>query len=113
MEYKYNTTIKFKLLTTGDVDELENIISNTPDGIVSEEQTLILERQIVDVDGNKDRLFIKNFANSMRILDAQKLRDFVSTITCDIDLQISVRTPGGGSIDTFLPFTQRFFWPNR
>jgi len=105
--------VKFKLLTTGDVDELENIISNTPDGIVSEEQTLILERQIVDVDGNKDRLFIKNFANSMRILDAQKLRDFVSTITCDIDLQISVRTPGGGSIDTFLPFTQRFFWPNR
>lgn len=105
--------VKFKLLTTGDIDELEEVISNTPDGVVSEEQTLILERQIVDVDGNKDRLFIKNFANSMRILDAQKLRDFVSTITCDIDLQISVRTPGGGSIDTFLPFTQRFFWPNR
>jgi hypothetical protein len=105
--------VKFKLLTTGDIDELEEIISNTPDGVISEEQTLILERQIVDVDGNKDRLFIKNFANSMRILDAQKLRDFVSTITCDIDLQISVRTPGGGSIDTFLPFTQRFFWPNR
>jgi len=105
--------VKFKLLTTGDIDELEEIISNTPDGVISEEQTLILERQIVDVDGNKDRLFIKNFANSMRILDAQKLRDFISTITCDIDLQISVRTPGGGSIDTFLPFTQRFFWPNR
>ena len=105
--------IKFKLLTTGDIDELEEIISNTPDGVVSEEQTLILEKQIVDVDGNNDRLFIKNFVNSMRILDAQKLRDFVSTITCDIDLQISVRTPGGGSIDTFLPFTQRFFWPNR
>ena len=105
--------VKFKLLTTGDIDELEEIISNTPDGVISEEQTLILERQIVDVDGNKDRLFIKNFANSMRILDAQKLRDFVSTIKCDIDLQISVRTPGGGSIDTFLPFTQRFFWPNR
>ena len=105
--------VKFKLLTTGDIDELEEIISNTPDGVIREEQTLILERQIVDVDGNKDRLFIKNFANSMRILDAQKLRDFVSTITCDIDLQISVRTPGGGSIDTFLPFTQRFFWPNR
>jgi len=105
--------VKFKLLTTGDIDELEEIISNTPDGVVSEEQTLILEKQIVDVDGSKDRLFIKNFVNSMRILDAQKLRNFVSTITCDIDLQISVRTPGGGSIDTFLPFTQRFFWPNR
>jgi hypothetical protein len=106
-------TVKFKLLNTGDVDELEEIVMNTPEGVVGEEQTLILERQIVDVDGNRDRLFIKKFVNNMRVLDAQKLREFTSTIICDIDLQINVRTPGGGSIDTFLPFTQRFFWPNR
>ena len=105
--------VKFKLLNTGDVDELEEIVMNTPKGVVGEEQTLILERQIVDVDGNRDRLFIKKFVNNMRVLDAQKLREFTSTIICDIDLQINVRTPGGGSVDTFLPFTQRFFWPNR
>ncbi len=104
--------VKFKLLNTGDIDELEEIVQNTPEGAVSQEQTLVLERQIVDVDGNKDRTFIKKFVNSMRVLDAQKLREFASEIKCDIDLRITVRTPGGESIDTFLPFTPRFFWPN-
>ena len=104
--------VRFRLLTCGDIDELEEIIENLPEGRVSEEQTMILERQIVEVDGNKDKAFIKNFVNSMRILDAQKLREFVSKITCDVDLRITVGTPGGGSIDTFLPFTPRFFWPN-
>ena len=104
--------IRFKLLTCGDVDDLEEIVENLPKGKVNEEQTLILERQIVEVDGNRDKNFIKNFVNSMRILDAQKFREYVSTIKCDVDLKITVGTPGGGSIDTFLPFTPRFFWPN-
>lgn len=104
--------VRFKLLTCGDIDELERIIENIPDGVVNEEQTMILEKQIVEVDGNRDRAYIKSFVNGMRILDAQKLREYVSKIKCDIDLSISVRTPGGESIDTFLPFTPRFFWPN-
>ena len=104
--------VRFKLLTCGDIDELERIIENIPDGVVNEEQTMILEKQIVEVDGNRDRAYIKSFVNGMRILDAQKLREYVSKIKCDIDLSISVRTPGGESINTFLPFTPRFFWPN-
>ena len=105
--------IKFKLLTTGDVDDLEEMIEGLEEGVINEEQTLILEKQVVSVDGNSDYTFIKNFVNSMRVLDAQKLRDYVSTIKCDVDLTITVGTPGGGSLTTFLPFTPRFFWPNR
>ena len=45
--------VKFKLLNSGDIDELESIIENTPEGVINEEQTLVLERQIVEVDGNK------------------------------------------------------------
>ena len=105
--------VKFKLLTTGDIDELEDLVTSLDKSLVNEEQTLILERQVVEVDGNKDKTFIKNFVNSMRVLDAQKFRDYVSTIKCDVDLTITVGTPGGGSLTTFLPFTPRFFWPNR
>lgn len=104
--------IKFKLLSVGDIDELDEIVRNYPDNRINEEQTLILERQIVEVDGNRDRTFIKKFANNMRILDAQKLREYISTINCDVDLRITVRTPGDESITTFLPFTPTFFWPN-
>tara|TARA_R100000908_G_scaffold41495_1_gene19256 strand:- start:1450 stop:2562 length:1113 start_codon:yes stop_codon:yes gene_type:complete len=104
--------IKFKLLTVGDIDDLESMVDRLKEGVINEEQTLILERQVVSVDGNTDKAFIKNFVNSMRVLDAQKLRDYISEIKCDIDLTITVGTPGGGSMTTFLPFTPRFFWPN-
>ena len=104
--------VRFKLLTTGDIDELEEIIEKSTENMINEEQTLILERQIVEIDGNRDKGFIKTFVNNMRILDAQKLREYISTIKCDVDLRITVRTPGDESIETFLPFTPRFFWPN-
>jgi hypothetical protein len=91
---------------------LEDIVEALGDGVINQEQTLILERQVVSVDGNTDKTVIKNFVNSMRVLDAQKLRDYISTIKCDVDLTITVGTPGGGSLTTFLPFTPRFFWPN-
>ncbi len=104
--------INFKLLTVGDIDDLESMVDKLKKGVINEEQTLILERQVVSVDGNTDKNFIKNFINSMRVLDAQELRSYISEIKCDIDLMITVGTPGGGSITTFLPFTPRFFWPN-
>tara|TARA_R110000803_G_scaffold74903_2_gene139011 strand:+ start:8991 stop:10103 length:1113 start_codon:yes stop_codon:yes gene_type:complete len=104
--------IRFKLLTVGDIEDLESIVDELKKGVINEEQTLILEKQIVSVDNSTDKTFIKNFVNSMRVLDAQKLRDYISTINCDVDLTITVGTPGGGSLTTFLPFTPRFFWPN-
>jgi hypothetical protein len=33
-------------------------------------------------------------------------------IDCGIDLNITVPTPGGGSVATFLPLNLKFFWPN-
>lgn len=105
-------TVKFKLLTTGEVDELEAITEQLKDSIVNEEQTLILEKQIVAVNGNKDKTFIKEFIPTMRVGDAQALREHIDSIECGVDLTITVGTPGGESITTFLPFTPRFFWPN-
>ena len=104
--------VRFKLLTAGDIDDLEAMVEKIEKNVINEEKTLILEKQVVSIDGNTDKTVIKNFVNSMRVLDAQKLRDYISEIKCDVDLTITVGTPGGGSLTTFLPFTPRFFWPN-
>lgn len=104
--------IRFKLLTIGDLEELEKIAENKKSELINVEQTLILERQVVEVNGNKDRTFINDFVNNMRILDAQKLREYIKKIDCGIDMMITVGTPGGESITTFLPLTPKFFWPN-
>ncbi len=106
------SNIVFKMLTVGELEELGKTVEATKDLPVNEEATLILEAQIVDVDGNRDRDFIKNFVRNMRVGDAQKLRDYFDKIECGVDMNLTVRTPGGGSVETFLPFTPKFFWPN-
>ena len=105
-------TVRFKMLTVGELENLEEIVEKSKDNPINQEQTLILERQLVEIDGNKDVAYIKDFANSMRVGDAQGLRNYISKIECGIDMNIDVRTPGGGSINMFLPITPRFFWPD-
>lgn len=104
--------VRFKLLTVGDIDRLEKIVLANKDNLINQEQTLILQNQLIEVNGNRDRNFINNFVNNMRIMDTQKLREYMLSIDCGVDMNITVRTPGGGSINTFLPLTTKFFWPN-
>lgn len=106
--------IRFKLLSCGEIDYLEKMVeeereNNLP---VNNYNTYKLERMIVEVDGSRDRTYIKDVANTMRIPDAKKLNDYINSIDCGIDLDIVVKTPGGGSVATFLPLNLNFFWPN-
>ncbi len=106
--------IRFKLLTCGEIDFLEKLIETEKEGnaLINNYSTYKLERMIVEIDGSRDRLYIKEVANTMRIPDAKKLNEYINSIDCGIDLNIEVETPGGGSIATFLPLNLNFFWPN-
>jgi hypothetical protein len=106
--------IKFRLLTMGDVDTIEKIVTdekerNIP---VNNSNTYRLEKMIVEVNGNRDRGMVRDIANSMRISDARAFEAYVDSIESGIDLNIEVETPGGGSVATFLPLNFNFFWPN-
>lgn len=106
--------IKFKLLTCGDVDEIEARIDAEKEAEVpvNNSSTYMLEKQIVEINGSRDRNMIREFANNIRIRDAKEFRNYIEQIESGIDLNIEVRTPGGGSIATFLPLNVNFFWPN-
>ncbi len=106
--------IKFRMLTVGDVEILEEMIEKdrTNKVPVNNTSTYKMERQLIEVNGNRDRGYIRDFANSMRIADAKALNDYIEKIESGIDLNIEVTTPGGGSIATFLPLNVSFFWPN-
>lgn len=104
--------IKFKLLTIGDIEYIEKISEQNKDDLINENITLLLKHQIVDVNGNRDRNFINQFVDNMRILDSKELRKYMNDISCGIDMNIEVQTPGGESIKTFLPLTVKFFWPD-
>jgi len=106
--------IKFKLLTVGDIDEIETMldadkVNNVP---VNNSGTYTLERQIVEIDGDRNQKVIQEFASKMRVKDAKDLRDYINKIESGVDLEIEVGTPRGGSVKTFLPLNVGFFWPN-
>lgn len=106
--------IKFKLLTCGDVDDIEAMVdadkeSGNP---VNNSSTYKLEKSIVEVNGNRNKEDIRMFIDGIRILDTKKLNDYIDSIESGLDLNIEIKTPGGGSIKTFLPLNVNFFWPN-
>jgi hypothetical protein len=106
--------VKFKLLTISEVDELEKIAEflKEKNNLVNTEATLLLESQIVEIDGIRDKNYISEFIENMRLMDSKKLRSYIESITCGVDMNIKFGTPGGGSVTRFLPFTLKFFWPD-
>ena len=106
--------IKFKLLTIGEIAELEKLAQflKEENNLINTELTLLLEAQIVDVDGIRDKNYISDFIDTMRIMDSKKLRAYIADVNCGIDMNVTFGTPGGGSVTRFLPFTLKFFWPD-
>lgn len=108
------SVVKFKLLTIGEVEELEKLAQylREQNNLINTEPTLILENQIVDIDGIRDKNYISDFIETMRIMDSKKLKSYISEISCGVDTNVTFETPGGGSVTRFLPFTLKFFWPD-
>jgi hypothetical protein len=106
--------IKFKLLTVGDIEDIDELVAKDKENNlpVNNKNTYILERQIIEVNGVRDRNFIKDFAQNIRIRDAKELKDYIESIESGVVLEIKVSTPGGSTIDTFLPLNLSFFWPD-
>lgn len=107
------STVKFKLLTVGEIDELEKLAQflKEENNLINTEATLLLESQIIDIDGIREKSYISDFIENMRIMDSKKLKAYMADINCGIDMNIKFGTPGGESVTRFLPFTLKFFWP--
>jgi hypothetical protein len=107
--------IEFKLLTVGDNEEITNKVDYEIETLkmpLDNTSLYQLGKHIVSINGDTNPEVITNFANNMRLLDKTKLTEYINSITCGIDMSITVGTPGGGSLDTFLPINLKFFWPN-
>jgi hypothetical protein len=106
--------VKFKLLSIGEIDELELVVKflKEENNLINTETTLLLENQIVEIDGNRDKNYISEFIDTMRIMDSKKLKKYIGDISCGVDTNVTFGTPGGGSVTRFLPFTLKFFWPD-
>lgn len=109
-------TITFRLLTVGDVEDVDDHIESMTEEVgpeFTDASTYTLKKQIISVDGVTDSETVINFVEKgMRIGDVRAFRKYVNEIESGIDMNLTVGTPGGGSIKTFLPLNTSFFWPD-
>jgi hypothetical protein len=106
--------VKFRFLNSKDdheidiVDEQYMKRNNTE---ISNRIILTLERQIVSIDGETDKIKISSVIKNLKIMDSRSLRKYISDIEPGLNLDTFARTQGGESVPTFLKFNRSFFWP--
>lgn len=103
-----------------DIDEIISVVNEKLD-LTDEDMEMgitmgtITEQMILytrEINGNRDREFIRNYIENMRAGDAYAYRNYFSTNKPGIDFSINVDIPesdGGGSFTTFLRIDDTVF----
>ena len=114
---KMKMMVKFRLLTGKDenyltkkVESLKKFKKNTG------ESNLLTERfvlQIMEANGNRDKIYISNVISKMPISDSYYLREYMGLIEpgVDMDTEFECKNCGHTYEDT-VPVTAKLFWPN-
>ena len=106
--------IAFKLLTGKDEKDIEAEI--TAKEKISKEQsselTTRFKQMILSVDGKSEKSHINSFVdNEFLSVDSLAFRQYLSSITPDVDMTTKVFDSIGKEIEVTIPVTLRFFWP--
>ena len=107
--------IGFKLLTGKDEDEIAEEIKAKKK--ISKNQsfelTTRLKHMIISVDGKSEKSYINNFVdNEFLSRDSLPFRNYLSTITPDVDMNATIFDSDGKETAVVIPITLRFFWPS-
>jgi len=79
----------------------------------SSELTTRLKTILLSVDGKSEKEYINNFVdNEFLSRDSLALRQYLSTITPDIDMTTTFVDSTGKETEVTIPVTVRFFWPS-
>ena len=110
-----NKNLKFRFLTGKDEEELDLLDSelmerNKTD--ISSKTTLRLERSIMSIDGERDKIKISNVLKTLPLMDIRSLNKYIVDIEPGINFNVTARTHGGESVNTFLRINKNLFWPD-
>lgn len=112
---KSNKHVKFRLLTGKDEEEIDVLDKQTMErnkNDISTKTTLRLERSIMEIDNQKDKIKISNILKALPIMDIRKLNKYMEDIEPGIDFKTTARTQGGESVPCFLRINKNLFWPD-
>jgi len=119
LPYGKKEKIKFKLLTHGDEvkisQEIQALQRLTKDkDSAGHEISTRLRHMIVEVNGNRDTGYINKFVrNSLIARNSKALREYVGTISPDLDLTFDFVSDITGETEALtIPFGVGFFYPS-
>jgi hypothetical protein len=109
-------SITFKLLTQADDTKIQNELKGLKkiNKNSNPENTTRLKHTILSVEGDTTPKTIREFVdNSLLARDARELRKYITHVSPDVDLNVSL-TLGDGEVieDVTLPIGVNFFWPD-
>ena len=108
---KSQSTVKLKLLSYGEVVEINKLGQSYPQGRVFPKVTTRLQKQIVELDGNSDRTEIVKFVEQMPIMDSKYIQKFLTENEPKLDMTKFVITPSGEKLQVNVGFGVDFFRP--
>ncbi len=108
--------ITFKFTTQGDDKAVESQLKalvKISRGGVQPEITTRLKQQIMAIDGNRERSVINKFVdNELLSRDSFKFRNYLKTITPDVNMTTTIDLDDGTEQEITVPVTVQFFWPD-
>ncbi len=110
-----NKVLTFKLLTSGQDNEISNIIKNQKNiSGVDQQLTTRLKYMIISVDGNSEKSTIIKTIRQMPARDSLAFRTHVRQLMPDIDMQINYNCESCGYFQKIqMPINYDFFYPTR
>lgn len=106
--------IKFKLLTVGDYEAIENDMiakSKAKNTKVAKYATILLREQIHSIDGETDKSKIETILMRASITERVILRELIKSISPSITLEKEVMSPSGQFFRVNPEFNIRFIYP--
>lgn len=108
---KSQTSVRLKVLTWGELNELTRIYESYPQNRVVPKVTLRLQKQIVEIDGVTDLGQIARFVEQMPILDSKFIKKFLDDNEPRLDLTRNITAPSGEKLTVNVGFGADFFRP--
>ena len=103
--------VVLKVLSLKDKLDIEQIINSYPSERTAPTVTTKLNKQIVSIEGDNDRLKIATFIENMPIGDSKYIRRFVLDNEPRLDLSKEVIAPSGERVIVDITFGVEFFRP--
>jgi hypothetical protein len=108
---KSKNNVKVRLLNLKDTKDLELMEKQYPSGMVAPIVTKRLEKMVVEIDGNSDKMKISDFVTKMPISDSKNLRKFLRDCEPKLDLKREVIAPSGERVTVDVSLGVEFFRP--